>query len=54
METPGDRLGRIKGINNLAGSMLASGKTPEDVLGAIPILNRICESIDNEVYGKTV
>lgn len=47
MEPNWDKIGTIKGMNNLAGSMLASGKSPEEVLGALKTLKQIVDEIDS-------
>ncbi len=41
-----DFIGTVKGLNNLAGSMLASGKSPQDVLEAMKELRMIIDAIN--------
>ncbi len=46
LNTDWDYIGRVKGLNNLAGSMLANGKTPKEVLDAVPDLRQIIDAIN--------
>lgn len=55
-ETNWNRIGMIKGMNNLVGSRLASGTSPDEVLKEIPaymeIVNAIEQTVDQSLIGN--